>query len=224
MIDPVLFAASVRRERRRKLHATATLGLIAAGLLFIPAMYIVSELGKSGNERLYWSALLAPLLAAVVFGALWFTTRTGESLTNAILHPGGAARPGEVHSHAEALAVRGDLSEAAAAFEAVRAEYGDTVASLRAEAEMHLAPGGNPERARELLVRLRTAVDVKRGDELYATHRLIDLYLGPLRQDGRAMVEMRRMAERFPGTPDAEGALAELQRRRALMTNSQDQA
>ena len=49
---------------------------------------------------------------------------------------------------------------------------------------------------------------------LYATHRLIDLYLGPLKDPGRIMVELRRMADRFPETIDGQGALAELKRRR----------
>jgi hypothetical protein len=44
----------------------------------------------------------------------------------------------------------------------------------------------------------------------------VDLYLGPLVDEARAMSELRRLAERFAGTRDAEGALAELERRRAL--------
>lgn len=52
------------------------------------------------------------------------------------------------------------------------------------------------------------------NDELYATHRLIDLYLGPLTDAGKVMVELRRMADRFPQTIDGQSALAELRRRR----------
>ncbi len=42
--------------------------------------------------------------------------------------------------------------------------------------------------------------------ELYATQRLADLYLGALGDDGRAMVELRRLVERFPGTREGDGA------------------
>lgn len=57
----------------------------------------------------------------------------------------------------------------------------------------------------------------------YATHRLLDLYLGVLDDPGRAMEELRRMADRFPDTPDGQGALAELRRRRDLLAQDQTQ-
>jgi tetratricopeptide (TPR) repeat protein len=137
----------------------------------------------------------------------------------AMLEPGGSGRDTVVHSHAEALAVRGNLEAAGKAFDQARAEHGERASLLRAEADIQLRQDGNPERARELLMRLRRSSDATRADELYATHRLVDLYLGPLQDDARAMAELRRLAERFPGTRDAEGALAELQRRRAIMND-----
>jgi hypothetical protein len=42
--------------------------------------------------------------------------------------------------------------------------------------------------------------------ELYVTQRLIDLYLGPLHNDIRVLVELRRLTERFPGTREADAA------------------
>jgi hypothetical protein len=88
---------------------------------------------------------------------------------------------------------------------------------------MQCRPGGDRERARELLLRLRQAADAVPADELYATHRLLDLYLGPLDDAGRAMVELRRMADRFPDTPDGQGALAELRRRRLQLAQEHEQ-
>jgi hypothetical protein len=38
------------------------------------------------------------------------------------------------------------------------------------------------------------------------------------------MVELRRLSDRFPGTPDAAGALAELDRRRALLKDQHEQS
>jgi hypothetical protein len=73
-------------------------------------------------------------------------------------------------------------------------------------------------------MRLRKAADATRADELYATHRLVDLYLGPLGDESRAMSELRRLVERFPGTRDAEGAQAELNRRRALKNTTDSQS
>ena len=42
-----------------------------------------------------------------------------------------------------------------------------------------------------------------RSRELYATQRLIDLYLGPLGDDMRALVELRRLVERNTGVRQA---------------------
>jgi hypothetical protein len=42
--------------------------------------------------------------------------------------------------------------------------------------------------------------------ERYVSQKLIDLYLGPLAGEGRALVELRRLIERHPGTREAEGA------------------
>ncbi|HKG92203.1 MAG TPA: hypothetical protein VKA84_09940, partial [Gemmatimonadaceae bacterium] len=39
--------------------------------------------------------------------------------------------------------------------------------------------------------------------DLYASNRLVDLYRGPLGDEGRALVELRRLAERHPKSPEA---------------------
>jgi hypothetical protein len=69
-----------------------------------------------------------------------------------------------------------------------------------------------------LFTRIRQVPGARRPDELYASQRLIDLYLGPLQDPGRATVELRRLVERFPDTPDAAGARAALERLRAERT------
>ena len=56
-----------------------------------------------------------------------------------------------------------------------------------------------------------------RSRELYATQRLIDLYLGPLGDDVRALVELRRLVERFPGTKEAAAARNVLMRMKATV-------
>ena len=40
----------------------------------------------------------------------------------------------------------------------------------------------------------------------------IHLHLGPLEDEGRALVEMRRLIDRFPGTVEADQARAALAR------------
>lgn len=224
MIDEQLLEQAVEREQRRARRGRVLVVLFVAMLLAGAFAVLLKLLGYAGPTRVLNSLLGGGLGALVIFEALAVVSAVSARTTEAFMMPGGASRPPAVHSHAEALAAKSDLAAAAAAFEAVRAAHGESAYSLRAEAEIQLAPCGDPARARELLQRLRKAPDVSRADELYATHRLIDLYLGPLTDDGRAMVELRRLADRFPGTPDAAGALAELDRRRALLKDQHEQS
>lgn len=219
-LDPVLLAQQVERERRRErrdirlLFAYYWVGCAVASFVFAalygvpyPQRYLVAAAGGAiGSVTILLGVRLVQSLA--------------ERGVTAVLEPGGRGRDQAVYSHAEALAAKGNLEAASKAFAQVRAEHGEKASLLRVEAEVQLRADGNPERARELLMRLRKAPDVTRADELYATHRLVDLYLGPLGDEARAMAELRRIAERFPGTRDAEGALAEIERRRALRQES----
>ncbi len=51
-------------------------------------------------------------------------------------------------------------------------------------------------------------VTAKSPDETrrYVSQRLIDLYLGPLTDEGRALVELRKLADGWPGTREGDGA------------------
>lgn len=124
-------------------------------------------------------------------------------------------------SRAHALAFAGKFDEATEEFEQLRLLNPDDGVLLREMAEFHLAQG-NAERAAELLQHLRAGGQCTSADERYATQRLIDLYLGSLSREDRALVEMRRLADRFPDTPDGQGARAEL-RRRKLQTENAEQ-
>ena len=219
-LDPVLLEQQVARERRT---ARRNLGLLFAYYWIGCALlsYVFAALYLVPLPTRNWVAAGGGVIGASV---ILLGVRGVQGLTQrgmlAVLEPGGRGRETAVYSHAEALAVKGNLEAASKAFDQARAEHGEKASLLRAEADVQLRAEGNPERARELLMRLRKAADASRADELYATHRLIDLYLGPLNDEARAMSELRRLAERFPGTRDAEGALAELDRRRALRKNT----
>jgi len=215
-LDPVLLEQQVERERRKDRRNL--------GLLFV-YYWIGCTLMSYVLAALYLVPLPTRYLVAVAGGVIGATVillgiQAVQAATQrgmlALLEPGGRGRETAVYSHAEALAAKGNFDAASKVFDQVRAEHGDKASLLRAEADVQLRPEGDPERARELLMRLRKAGDASRADELYATHRLVDLYLGPLGDEPRAMSELRRLVERFPGTRDADGAQAELERRRAL--------
>ena len=212
--DPALHELAVQRDRRRARLNSRVVAAIVVLVLTVVSYVFLTVYGVRGSERLLLSVVGGCIGAVVLFLGVRVTGLVSGSVTRGLLEPGGRGRDTAVFSQAEALASRGNFEAASEAFNAVRATHGETAALIRAEAEMHMRVGGNPTRARELLLRLRQLEDASRADELFATHRLLDLYLGVLADPGRAMVELRRMADRFPDTPDGQGALAELRRRR----------
>lgn len=124
------------------------------------------------------------------------------------------ATPPVSTSQAETFAARGDMAGAAHLFDQLLATHGHDEALCRTVVDFHLRTSGMPERAESLLRTMRR--DDPARYEAYATGRLADLYLGPLQQPERARTELRRLAERFPGTPEAAGALQAIA---ALRTN-----
>ncbi len=216
-MDEEIVRRAVATENKRQL-LSGTLGYLILVLLLSPLGYGLATMREmTGRERIIGAVVASMGMVATGYAVLRIVQWLTGGTVNAIVHPGGASRAGKSYSQALALAAAGRIDEAAAAFEALRADEGDDVITLRAEAEMHAAPGGDPRRAVALLLRLRRVAVEGGRDELYASHRLIDLYHGALDDPGKVMVELRRMAERFPDTVDGQGALAELRRRRDLL-------
>lgn len=123
------------------------------------------------------------------------------------------ATPPVSTSQAETFAARGDMAGAAHLFDQLLAQHGHDDALCRTVVDFHMGTSGMPERAEQLLRAMRRENPSRY--EAYATGRLADLYLGPLKQPERARTELRRIAERFPGTREADGALAAIATLRA---------
>ncbi|WP_309672213.1 hypothetical protein [Gemmatimonas sp.] len=219
--DPALHEQAVERQRKRARLNRRVIGTLVTALMVIAAEMLLKLYGVPAPLRFILAMVGGCFAALVILAGVKGTAVLSEGVVRGLLEPGGRGRSTAVFSQAESLASRGDFEAASRAFEALRAKHGETAALLRAEAEMHMRAGGEPARARDLLHRLRQVTDVSRSDELFATHRLLDLYLGVLADPGRAIVELRRMADRFPDTPDGQGALAELRRRRDHLAQDQ---
>ncbi len=161
-------------------------------------------------------------LALVVFGmglgagvAMFFISNGiaegSARAVSAFVHPTGASTPyEEVFSAHDALEAKGDVQGAIEAYESTLRTQPDNPRALRQAAELYVRANNAP-RAAELFGVLRRA-STAGADELYATQRLADLYLGSLGDDGKALVELRRIVERFPGTPESEGARIAIRR------------
>ena len=112
----------------------------------------------------------------------------------------------EQYSHEQSLVMRGQIDDALASFESILQGNPDAVKPRVRAAELYVSEKGNHVRAAQLLGEVQRIPTAGVGDFVYATHRLVDLYTGPLNEPGRAMVELRRLIEKIPGTPAAEQA------------------
>ena len=214
-LDPDLLQRAINVEKARA-RRSLVFGFIIIAIAVTPVGYVIARLqGYEGRERWIAAALVSVGLLIAGGIAVKAMQWLASDVFLAFLQPGGDARGASNTSRAEALAAAGLVEQATAEFDAARATDGDRIPALRVEAELHATAQGDPKRAEALFTRIRRSPNATRTDELYASHRLIDLYIGPLQDQGRAMVELRRMADRFPDTIDGQGALAELNRRKA---------
>ncbi len=187
-------------------------GIVAGfcGLIFTPLL--------QARGHLPANPLVTIAGVVVCFGigkGIWRMGLKGaERFGNSIYAPSGdttAYTP--TFSHIEALELKGDLDGAAAAWEAALLEQPESVITVVRAADFHLRARKDPHTALEHYLRARAlsggTADIRR----YVQQKLVDLYLGPLADTGRAMVELRRLIDAFPDTREAEGArvaLAEL--------------
>ena len=121
--------------------------------------------------------------------------------------PSGDSTPYEqTFSYQEAMIMRGDITGALESYEAIIAEQPGLVAARLRAAEHYVKGHRNPARAAELFREVRDMPGVPVRDAVYSSSRLVDLYDGPLNEPGRAVVELRRIIEQFPGSDMARHA------------------
>ena len=173
--------------------------------------------------------LRGPFLLLFVVLSIWAMARFIRGMMSGVVNgtanfflqmvwPSGDSTPYEkTYSAEQALAARGDIEGALKGYR--RAMYqnpGDPEPRFRV-AEL-LFRGDYPDKAVAFFKEGRELAGENRSRELYATQRLIDLYLGPLGDDVRALVELRRLVERFPGTREAQAAHKVLNELKASFT------
>ena len=119
-------------------------------------------------------------------------------------------------SYEQSLVMKGRIDDALASFEAVIATEPELIVPRIKAAELYAREKKDPQRAAELFRDVLRSPVITPGENVYATNRLVDLYIGPLQDPGRALVELRRLIETRPGSDAAEHArrsLAELKAR-----------
>src|SRR5207237_1367155 len=86
-------------------------------------------------------------------------------------------------------------------------------------ADLYAKDADGAQRAAELLREAQKIPTISAGQDIYATNRLVDLLTGPLGEPKRALVELRRLVERYPtsgAAAHARAAIARLRNQREL--------
>jgi hypothetical protein len=191
------------------------------GLIFVLGLALgyagATLIGFSGYPAAGLALLIALVLTAGAGVFILNVVKAAGAATLAVLFPSGKSSPYEEQfSYQESLAARGDVAGALESYEVVIAERPEAPLPRLRAAELHARRHGDAARAAELFKSVRNLPSASRRDILYASNRLVDLYDGPLGDPGRAIVELRRIIERFPGSPEAVRAQAALPRLKAL--------
>ena len=181
------------------------LAFLAITPAFIVIGYLVGELrGLRGFAHLL-VALASGVLGGlfVMFGSMYFA-RSGAAGMTRFTHPDGSTTPYQrTFSFQEALAAKGQVDEALASYEEEILIAPDDVELMVRTADLYLSGKRRPDRAAELLRRVRRTASASPARAMYVSQRLVDLYLGPLNDRGRAIVELRILIDTFPGSTAA---------------------
>lgn len=184
-------------------------GAVVAGLTFpmFTALYD-NMLGFSGLGLL--AAVLGSSLGMGA-AATVVSLKTGDAAGEAAKYftAGGSSTPYEEQfSQEQALIMQRDYAGAAACF-----EHRITLAKDRPDPRVIIAGADvyreyklNDARAAELYRMAQKLPTLTPGQDIYVANKLADLYLGPLKQPGKALVEFRRLIERYPNSRTADQA------------------
>lgn len=183
---------------------------ILVGLVFgVPLGWLLQLRG-------IWLYLFVLVAAVVIARSIrYLTTVIVDGTANAFLRmvwPTGNSTPyTPTYSMEESMVARGDVEGALAHYGAAMRLH-PTDPELRFRVGELLFRSPSPAKAAMYFIEGRQLAGDNRGRELYATQRLIDLYLGPLGNPVAALVELTRLVDRFPGTREAESAAAMIAR------------
>jgi hypothetical protein len=168
-----------------------------------------------GGIGVFWGFFLGGGVAIPVTGILMallarfavvLIPNASSAAVSSFLLPDARGGAGVGYSHIEALEARGDIAGALVEWERVIGESPDALAARITAAELYSRKSDNHRRAEQLYRSVQTHVKAPDETKRYVTQRLIDLYLGPIKDEGRALVELRRVASRWPDSPEGKGA------------------
>ena len=172
----------------------------------------------------FWTLLYSALAALVTAGlATLLGTAAGAGWQK--VATGGASTPYEEQfSYPQSLVMQGKVNEALASFEEMIAAAPEAVEPRIRAAELYGQDREGARRAAELLREAQRVPSIAPGRDIYATNRLVDLLAGPLREPGRAVVELRKLIDRYPTSTAAAHARDAIARIKREMHGADDES
>jgi tetratricopeptide (TPR) repeat protein len=165
----------------------------------------------------HWWTIPVGLAAGVIPAVLGlFVAHSAGGAWKRVMVDGSSTPSVEQYSQQQALVMQGKLDEALASFESMMRTKPDSVDVRIRAAELYARDKGDHRRAAEVFREAQQLPAITLEQEVYIAHRLVDLLVGPLNEPGRALVELRRLIERYPrsdAAARAREALGELKRR-----------
>ncbi|MDB4908960.1 MAG: hypothetical protein JWO05_3744 [Gemmatimonadetes bacterium] len=186
----------------------------AISAMSIPMWAVIADQRMRWDNDLWELAWVLDVVittwAFATLGALELVDKAGKGFL-AFLWPSGESTPyEESYSYEQSLVMQGNVPAALESFEGHIAADATSVPVRRKAAELYAGEGANPRRAAELFREIQRLPTVSAGDDIHASNRLADLYLGPLAEPGRALVELRRIIDRYPDSTQAGHARAHI--------------
>jgi hypothetical protein len=197
-------------------HGPAALDRIcivaSAAMVFVLTFGVLAlKLGLS-VRTLLWSLIAGGMSGSA---AHFFAKLVGDG-SRALTMGSHTSASGEEYSYQKSLVMQGRVDDALASYEALIAASTTAIGPRILAAELYAREAGGVPRAAELLRQVQRIPGITLERDIYVTNRLVDLLIGPLEAPGRALVELRRLIERYPNTAAADHARQALARIKVL--------
>jgi hypothetical protein len=181
---------------------------LVIGMLFgMAGVGGVSKAGLPGAPSFGVALAIGAILGGAIGYAVGHALLAGsERAAESVYMPRATGTYTKTHSGIDAMEARGDVRGAASAWDSVSVEEPGNPWPLIRAGELYFRKLDEPALALERFQLARRIPGIHDEQHRYAISKIVDLYLGPMNDRGRALVELRRLIEEHPGTREAAHA------------------
>lgn len=201
-----------------------TYGAMAGGVSLPIVAAFAFKLELRGGPFIAFMIGVPIAIGFIVRTLMWRIMFGSEKVVRVMLEGGSSTPYTEQYSYQQTLVMQGRLDEALKSYEAIIAEPQSTTDVRIRAAELYVREAKNHKRASELLQEVLRHPGCTSGEEIYAANRLADLLSNHLGEPGKALVQLRRLADRYTGTPAGDRARDAIRALKALTRNDDETA